>query len=1260
MKGDFSYFPFDSNDDHTGVLHQQGRVLLDRDWNAQREIDARWQRSAAADTFGHAVMAVPASEGEAFKVMAAHVDGDVVRVQLAPGRGWASGLLLHQAAPLTLTARYVGPPLAPAETTATVEAGTRDAVLLEVWEDSVSGFQDPADLIEPALGGPDTTARTKTYFAARLLRLGPNDDCRAVARLVDDPSAQGRLTVSPSPVLAVVGDCPLEAGGGYTGLEHYLYRIEVAEPAGGQARFKWSQFNGGLVGRGIFTAGALPATGTVDVLANVQAIELCGLDSFYLEALVFEPAAGAWRVACTADATRAANGQLALANVQGAWPTVTPSTAFFRLWNGIARVADFPSGAPTELKDGIRLEFDAATATNYRPGDFWSFPVRASGAAFAAPMWPTNAPPAGVVVRRVALAEIHWNAAQRVSFEAGQIEDCRRIFRPLTNQKICCTYNVGDGRTSFGDFNRIEDAVRHLPAAGGEICLLPGLHHTRTIIRNRVHITIRGCGEQTKVTPREQEPDRPIFQVVDASDIQLLDMDLFTMGGTAIEVLGSQPGQAHDLTIAGNRMLACMNAVRAHNVAQLQVHHNRIRMLDKRDSGVAIYLAGDDSRIERNDLRLVPYTQMPPIDVPDQPDPIDPTDPCARIEQAFANPRIFLQYVNVVWAVLLPRFPLFTLQTPPYRALGGIQLAGGCERVKVLDNTIVGGAGNGITLGAVAPLPPPGPTFSFEVTDGDARTVATVFGPEGRPLAGVQITLTPQGSGNNPPPQLSNADGRVFFSVARGTYAVTEGAVGLEIGRLDVVQRGNGLVVLEIRLQREPDAPPADNGFLYDITLERNTVSAMGLSGIGVPSRAAATGAGPQTNPDPRLNTNTRALATAQALLGSPVVGLVIRGNTLSSNLRNPFDNALRQEVLLRGVGGISLGLVDDALITDNRIENNASAAVNPHCGIFVQYGEDVDIQRNQVLDNGRVPSATTGAITNNANVALVPGQRGGIVLSLVSSFSLLAQLRGGTGTTGARPAARVHDNTVVQPVGCALVARAMGSLSINDNSFASEFAGPTAFEQIAGTVLVLNLGGVQAAGAGQDMRRPGSLAGADDPDAAPPPPPPPAAAAGGNLGMNSRARAQPVSVAVARPAATARLLPDGCTLFNDNQSRTGPANRATGCQLLLSFDDVGYAGNQSLSAQATPVFANAIIFAATVRATGNRWKEQNRQSTMSAFTVATRANNTSFNQGDHCIIVLDTNPGMPEIQTGNQVLFPSALCRRVNMTTTLLFKPLG
>jgi hypothetical protein len=206
--------------------------------------------------------------------------------------------------------------------------------------------------------------------------------------------------------------------------------------------------------------------------------------------------------------------------------------------------------------------------------------------------------------------------------------------------------------------------------------------------------------------------------------------------------------------------------------------------------------------------------------------------------------------------------------------------------------------------------------------------------------------------------------------------------------------------------------------------------------------------------------------------------------------------------------------------------------------------------------------------------------------------------------------------------------------------------------------VFVYNLAGVQEAGAGQDLKRPGSSAVGGS-DVAAPAPAPSTAAPTTNLGMNQRARVQPVAVAVARPAAAQTLLPLGMTMFNNNQSQTGPAHAAIACHLVYSLDDVAYQDNQSVSQQSTQVFANALVAGTTLRATGNRLRESNRSSLMSLFTLAVRANNTSFNQGDHCIIATDQNPGMPEIQAGNQVLFPSSLCARVNMTTALLFKPL-
>ena len=76
----------------------------------------------------------------------------------------------------------------------------------------------------------------------------PTRRCRAM-----NSSPPVRLSVSLAPPPVLEEECPVVGGGGYLGFEHHLYRIEVADgdPLA-PARFKWSPWNGGLVGRGVF------------------------------------------------------------------------------------------------------------------------------------------------------------------------------------------------------------------------------------------------------------------------------------------------------------------------------------------------------------------------------------------------------------------------------------------------------------------------------------------------------------------------------------------------------------------------------------------------------------------------------------------------------------------------------------------------------------------------------------------------------------------------------------------------------------------------------------------------------------------------------------------------------------------------------------------------------------------------------------------------------------------------------------------------
>jgi hypothetical protein len=1247
MKGDFSYLPRTSEPHYSGVLHQQGRVLLDRDWNEAVSIAARWRAAVGRDSFGAGVLAVPASGIGAFKVQAASSDGSQVSVTLDAGRAWADGLSLCLDGAATLTASYFGAPFqSPPASPATIDAGVRDLVVLDVWEDSVSGFQDPLNLIEPALGGPDTTARVQAFVNLKLLRLGPNDDCSAALALADDFGAKGTLTVSPAPILSVSGDCPLEAGGGYTGLEHYLYRIEVADPdKAGKPRFKWSQWNGGLAGRGLYAAGA-PGKASVAITANDQMINHCGVGAFYLEALGFDAALGHWRIVLTADATLAQDGVLGLTNVQGAWPAPTPATGFFRLWNGIALVADYPAAAlnPVELKDGIRLEFDAPLPgnANYQPGDFWSFPVRASGAAFAAPIWPGKAAPHGIHHSRVALGILRWQGKPpaAISADAGEIDDCRRIFRALSNQKVCCTFNVGDGRTSHGDFDSIEQALQHLPASGGEICLLPGLHETNAVLTGLRNVRIKGCDTKTKLMPRQKTANAPIFSVIDCVNVSLEHMDMVALSGAAIVVDAAKPDGVADVGIAHNRILAFTHAIAANNLKGANFHHNRIRMLDKNGGGAAISLTGTDGLIERNEIRLVPAASMPPIAVPGDPDPVDPNDPCAELGILYVNPRWFVSYVNDLWTLFLP---VLMALAQPYRALGGIALGGASERLRVLENTVVGGAGNGVTLGTMLAPPAPEPDHVFTLPQ-EARIDGLLLGPEGKPRAGVQVTLTDTKT-NAARVFTTDANGGFLLGSNPATFRVDVGAPGFLIDKLDFAANGGDRsYVLTIVLKADDQPANTQTGFLYQIAIERNTISAMGLSGIGVAAFA------PTTSPR-RQNYNS--LAQARGRLSTPVVGLEILGNHISACLLNLFDNALRDTAANQGLGGISLGMCAALSIVDNHIEANGVSAVDPVCGIFVAYGEEVDIAHNRVVNNGPLTPAIGAR-------ELQAGRRGGIVLNLVSNFNVLDAHAARQGVSfSLRAAARIHDNVVDQPVGHALYAAAFGPVQCSDNAFSSELSGLSEQEALAGTVFLFDLGGAYQAPAGVSLHRANDIQLVDHGNTGLDPANQPAAQAGAAASPQSY-HAAPAAMLPIRDAAVTTLLPAGNVMFNDNQMRAGQSHTSTTCQLVATLDDLAFQDNQCFSLRSGNLFANGLLFGDTLRASGNRFSERGGTTLLSLFSLAGRLNNTSFNQGDHCIIAVDQNPAMAEVRVGNQVLNPGAQCARLNGIAALLFKPHG
>jgi len=666
MKGDFSEWEFDSHRNEIGVLHQQGRGLLDQDWNAATVIAAMQRQIMGQDAIGASVAAIPAARKDSFKVTQADVDADGVSITLNPGRVWIEGFVIRWRdwPVLPQPATYLEPPLhSPAVDVSSIAAGVRDAVILEVWPESLNAFQDPLQLLEPALGGVDTTERAKLYHRLRLLRLEAGDECGNLEdKLRDDFSNKGKLTVSAEEI-TVTGDCPVDAGGGYTGFEHYLMRVEIAAAVGGAASFKWSRFNGGLVGRGIKSA----TEDKVAITANDQMINHCGLTGFYLEALLENPETGVWEVEFSADASLSADSELDLANIVGTWPGGDGNEAFFRLWDGLEPISGFPVDPnPNLLTLGLRLQFEtpAADNSNYTPGDFWTFPVRAAGAVGfdADEAWPDASAPQGVNYMRVPLAILNWDAALPTTISApDQIHDCRHIFQPLAQLDSCCSYTVGDGMVSHGDFDSIQDAINALPIAGGEICVLDGTYRENLTV-NRDNVSIHGCGTRTHLIA---DSNSPAIHIENAKQICISSMQVTAHDdGVGIFISAGEILCEHIKLKELRINAASLSAIQVDAARFVTICDNSILMQDVPSAFHAVFVTADDVLIEHNEIVVT------------------------------ASPREILN-TNLAAGIDLTGSAVVTT------GRGGLHLGGTSERVQVIDNLIQGGISNGISLGTV-------------------------------------------------------------------------------------------------------------------------------------------------------------------------------------------------------------------------------------------------------------------------------------------------------------------------------------------------------------------------------------------------------------------------------------------------------------------------------------------------------------------------------------------------------------------------------
>jgi hypothetical protein len=405
MKGDFSRDTFRARRHYTGVLMQQGHIVLDADWNEQVAILLHYQRSVVADIIGwhgtpHPESSAPGADGFGIDL----VDGDL---RIGPGHYYVDGILCEN----DEWCSYPTQPGAPVpEDVAGIEArGTRLA-FLDVWERHITALEDPA-LLEPALGGSDTCTRRQLVWQVRVLPVSDKDDvfrsqdalAQALGLRRSDQAASLRARTAPTR-----GPHTEVSVAGYTGLENRLYRVEIQD-ASGTPLFKWSRSNASEASaisncNGNVVEVHLTTEGDI-VWTKGDWVELVDDD------IVLSQRSG--DLVQVTDVSQSPD-RLVLSDAASVNPNCHP---IVRRWDGTGPVEE---GRRIELEAGIEISFGSGILSD---GDYWLIPARSATGSIE---WPTD----GNTPRWVRPRGIRHHYAPLALLDKSTT-DLRRFFSPL-------------------------------------------------------------------------------------------------------------------------------------------------------------------------------------------------------------------------------------------------------------------------------------------------------------------------------------------------------------------------------------------------------------------------------------------------------------------------------------------------------------------------------------------------------------------------------------------------------------------------------------------------------------------------------------------------------------------------------------------------------------------------------------------------------------------------------------------------------------
>jgi len=526
MGSDRTRISYDPTQQYRAVVAQQGRVTLETDWNEAQQIASEELREETLDFVG-----VSGTPDDGYKVVSS-AGSKPFDFATTLGTMYVGGVRAFVENPIQYSDQLdwlnrEGDPNWVDLGNLIQSPPVRELVYLLLQEQEVSAVED-SDLLEKALGGPDTTQRLRLIQHIVRSQTKGETCSSAIDEAIEIWRGQGlqfdrstlrlsssaTLQVSFAPLPTPVDLCEPEARSGYLGADNQLIRVQISgfDPITKQYQLVWGFDNAAFLYRvEVVNHQTLrlksrpvdefhrPRTNqAVEVLRSAAKLhneEYIAAATGLVTTLTAPYNPDTREVSLTVDLTTVLPDEYFPTPPTSSPPTPSLPPLFFRVWQ---ESIPFTPDVPVSLgQTGLQVTLHSPSNQPFHIGDYWQIAVRPGEPMQIYPhRYLTDPQPSdGPRLWVCPLAVIDWKDRQ-----LNIIEDCRNPFDnlvDLTRRNLggCCTVTVRpEDITQSKPLQSILDRFTNRDRI--TICLMPGTYYLPEplLIRpEHANLTLEGC-----------------------------------------------------------------------------------------------------------------------------------------------------------------------------------------------------------------------------------------------------------------------------------------------------------------------------------------------------------------------------------------------------------------------------------------------------------------------------------------------------------------------------------------------------------------------------------------------------------------------------------------------------------------------------------------------------------------------------------------------------------------------------------------------